>query len=86
MPVTLVDNNGRRVYNDERLLKCSVHRGELVAFFSGDPMTEDDVNSNQTHTFKGKAMAIIRTTMKGKVSVTVYGDGVCAQTVEIEAK
>ena len=86
VPVTLVDNNGRRVYNDERLLKCSVHRGELVAFFSGDPMTEDDVNSNQTHTFKGKAMAIIRTTMKGNVSVTVYGDGVCAQTVEIEAK
>lgn len=85
IPISLNDKNGCLVVNDDKEISCVVRGGKLLALFSGDPKTEDDVNSNSCHTFKGHALAIVSTKKSGTVYVTVFGNGLSSQTVTLRA-
>ena len=83
IPISLTDAVGRIVVNDDREITCSVHGGELLAVFSGDPRSEDDVGSNRCHTFKGRALAIVRAKKAGNIYVTVFGDGISSKSITV---
>ena len=42
-----------------------------MGIFSGDPKNEDRYGSNICHAFEGRAVAIIKTSAAGEVTVTV---------------
>ncbi|MBR2466342.1 MAG: DUF4982 domain-containing protein [Clostridia bacterium] len=84
--ISLRDKNGRPVVGDDKEIECYVNNGELLAFFSGDPKTEDDASSNRCHTFNGCALAIIRTKSAGNISVTVCGKELAGETKTVVAK
>lgn len=83
IPVMVADVNNVWITDDKRELTCRVYGGELLAFFSGDPMSEDDVNSGSCHTFEGRALAVIRAKTVGEMLVTFSGEGIAGETVRI---
>ncbi len=84
--VAISDKAGRLVREGQPELECFVQNGELLAFFSGDPKTEDDTTDNKCHAFRGNALAIIRTKKPGKVALTVSSKGLAGATVSVQAK
>ena len=86
IPISLTDREGRLIVDGDREIACSVSGGELLALFSGDPMTTDDATSNKCHTFKGRALAVVRAKNAGVVNVTVYSEGLAGCSVTVEAK
>ena len=85
IPIAITDKNGSEIFDADRELTCRVYKGKLLAFFSGNPKSEDDVNSNKCHTFQGKALAIVSADKAGDVFVTVSGESLAGVTVEITA-
>ncbi len=79
----LVDKNGNRVQDAEQELRFEV-KGDAIVLASGSADLKDTVSyaKNIHRTFKGMAMAAIRTTAKSKkVTVTVTGKGIKKQVV-----
>lgn len=85
IPISITDTEGRLVVGDDREISCMVHGGELMAIFSGDPRTEDDATDNKCHTYKGHALAVIRTKTAGNVYLTVFSEGISGETVTLTA-
>ena len=83
IPVSITDKDGREVLDAEQELTCHVYKGKLLAFFSGNPKSEDDVNSDRCHTFNGKALAIVSADNIGEMTVTFHGEGLAGHTVKI---
>ncbi|MGN1127452.1 MAG: hypothetical protein ACI4T6_00695, partial [Candidatus Flemingiibacterium sp.] len=54
---------------------CIVDGGELMGIFSGDPCNEDQYGSNICHAFEGRAVAIVRASKPGDVTVIVGSEG-----------
>ncbi|MGN1408742.1 MAG: glycoside hydrolase family 2 TIM barrel-domain containing protein [Eubacteriales bacterium] len=73
--ITVTDENGDRIPDSKAELCCIVDGGELLGIFSGDPKNEDCYGSNICHAFEGRAVAIVRTSHPGKVTVTVGSKG-----------
>jgi K+ transporter len=67
-------------------LTCLVDGGELMGIFSGDPANEDAYGSNQCHAFEGRAVAIVRTTMRGEVKLTVGSAGLYSGSATVIAE
>ncbi|MCI8388425.1 MAG: DUF4982 domain-containing protein [Clostridiales bacterium] len=82
--ITVVDANGDRVPDAKNALTCLVDGGELMGIFSGDPKNEDQYGSNDCHAFEGRAVAIVRSTTPGKLTITVGGAGINSGKAEIE--
>ena len=82
--ITVVDANGDRVPDAKNALTCIVDGGELMGIFSGDPKNEDQYGSNACHAFEGRAVAIVRSTTPGKLTITVGGSGLNSGKAEIE--
>ena len=85
IPITITDKDGNQIFDTDYELTCRVYKGKLLAFFSGNPKSEDDVSSNKCHTFEGHALAIVSADTPDDVFVTFYGEGVAGQTVKITA-
>ena len=85
-PITVTDSNGNVVRDGEHKLRCTVTGGELLCLFSGNPCNEDDYTSKTCHTFEGHALAAVRTTQTGTVTVTVYSDTLASGTATVTAK
>ena len=49
--------------------------GELVALGSARPATEERFDSTSCTTFDGRALAIVRPTSEGQITVTVHSPG-----------
>ena len=84
--LTLTDASGRAVTNDDRVLTAEILGGELVAFFSGDPMSEHIANDMVSSSYSGHALIVVRTKDRGKVTVKVTSSGLIASEVEILAR
>ena len=69
--IFVTDENGDRIPDSKAELSCIVDGGELMGIFSGDPKNEDSYGSNICHAFEGRAVAIIKTSAAGEVTVTV---------------
>lgn len=69
IPVTLAGENGIVESNADRRLTVSIKGGELLAFGSANPCTEEQYHTGSFTTYYGRALAVVR--MKGPVTVTV---------------
>ena len=67
-------------------LTCLVDGGELMGVFSGDPKNEDQYTSNRCHAFQGRALAIVRASTPGQVTVHVGGTGLRTGSAEATAR
>ena len=75
VPVTLADPEGNVESNADRRLSVSVEGGELLAFGSAAPRTEERFDSGEYTTYYGRALAVIRTGQSGNIKITVNDDG-----------
>ena len=70
VPVTLEGVNGIVESNIDRKLKVTVEGGELLAFGSANPCTEEEYHAGSFTTYYGRALAIVRAGNEGVVTVT----------------
>jgi hypothetical protein len=85
LDITVTDKNGRVCTDYEGEIECTVWGAELMGIYSANPCNEDDYTSNKCHTFKGRALAVLRAKNKGKVSITVYNDELSGATFSVNA-
>ncbi len=71
VPVSIADETGIVESNDDRVLTVSVENGELLAFGSANPRTEDDYRSGRCVSYYGRALTVVRAGADGAVTVTV---------------
>ncbi len=80
------DEAGDRIPADGREISCTVDGGTLMGIFSGDPKNEDQYGSNRCHLFEGRAVAIVKTSTPGDVTVTVSAEGLASGCATVSAK
>lgn len=74
VPVSIEGANGVVESNGDRKLTVTVKGGELLAFGSANPCTEEQYHTGSFTSFYGKALAIVRAGQGGSVTVRA-GDG-----------
>ncbi|MFB3160188.1 glycoside hydrolase family 2 TIM barrel-domain containing protein [Neobacillus sp. 179-J 1A1 HS] len=85
--ISLVDENGILKPLADRKVTVKVEgAGTLQGFGSGNPKTEENFFASEHTTFDGKALAVIRPTESGLITVTFEADGCTTQTVIIEVR
>lgn len=67
----ICDENGDRVPYAKDELVCICSGGELMGIFSEDPANEDCYTTEKCHAFDGKAVAIVRASVPGNVTLTI---------------
>jgi beta-galactosidase len=82
--IMLVDESGLPIISRDALLTvCVEGAGELLGFGSGAPATEESFTDDQHTTYHGRALAVIRPTGKGSITVRVSGCGLVECVAEI---
>ena len=71
IPVNIEGANGIVESNDDRKLTVTVENGELLAFGSANPCTEEQYQSGSFTTYYGRSLAIVRAGQSGSVTVCV---------------
>jgi hypothetical protein len=71
--ISLIGENGIVESNADTKLTVTVEGGELLAFGSANPRTEESYNDGAFTTYYGRAQAVIRSKEPGIVSVSVTG-------------
>ena len=85
--LALVDEAGTvHVAADRRLEVTVGGPGVLQGLGSGDPASDEPFTGTGCTTFDGRALAVIRPTGAGTITVTATADGCEAQHVRIEAR
>lgn len=85
VPVNIEGSNGIIESNADRRLTVVVEGGELLAFGSANPCTEEQYQTGSFTTYYGQALAIVRVGEKGIVKVKV-SDGDMTGLAEISVK
>lgn len=85
IPVSLVGENGVVGHNADRKLTVTVENGQLLAFGSANPRTEERYDSGSFTTYYGQALAIIRAGQAGTVTLSVT-DGQQTATAAVAVK
>ena len=75
VPVTLRGTNGMRECAADRVLTATADGGELLAFGSANPRTEERFDAGSCTTYYGRAMAVIRAGKPDRMVVTVRDGG-----------
>ena len=70
VPVTLKGENGVVEHNADRKLTVTVEGGELLAFGSANPRTEENFDEGTYTTYYGKALAAVRVVKNTTITVT----------------
>jgi beta-galactosidase len=84
--ITLVDADGNLHSSEDRAVTVGVDGpGVLQGLGSGNPCTEETFGSPTHDTYDGRALAVIRPTGAGMITVTVSAKGCDDQIVTIEA-
>lgn len=83
IPVEIVGENGVVESNADRKLTVTVTGGELLAFGSANPCTEEQYHTGTFTTYYGRALAIVRAGQNTKITVT---DDSETTTAEISVK
>lgn len=82
IPVQITDEAGTVECNADRRLTVTVGGGELLAFGSANPRTEERYDSGSFTTYYGQALAVVRAGTSGSVAITA-SDGVLKGIAEI---
>ncbi len=84
--VTLVDVVGNLHSSEERAVTVAIDGpGMLQGFGSGNPRTEETFAAPTHDTYHGRALAVIRPTGAGTITISVSAEGCDDRTVTIEA-
>ena len=70
--------------NADRQVKVTVEGGELMAFGSANPRTEERYDSGSFTTYYGRAMAVVRAGHAGKVKITAKGGETATAEITIK--
>jgi beta-galactosidase len=82
-----VDGDGNLFSNDDRAVTVTVDGpAVLQGLGSADPCTEETFGSPVHDTYHGRALAVIRPTGAGTITVTATAPGCDARSVAIEAE
>ncbi|MBQ6060722.1 MAG: DUF4982 domain-containing protein, partial [Clostridia bacterium] len=83
----LVDAEGRVVPDAEiRLCAEVTGQGWLAGFGTANPMTAEDYTDGETVSWRGRALAIIRSGYEsGEISLTVSADGLAGENIRLYA-
>ena len=79
VPVEIVGENGVVESNADKKLTVTVEGGELLAFGSANPCTEEQYHTGTFTTYYGRALAIVRAGEAGVVTVSVDGENAAAE-------
>lgn len=71
VPVFMAGENGVVESNNDRRLTVTVEGGELLAFGSANPCTEEQYDAGSFTTYYGRALAVVQAGKSGTVSVSV---------------
>lgn len=82
VPVNLEGSNGIVESNADRRLTVTVEGGELLAFGSANPCTEEQYHTGSFTTYYGRALAVVRAGASGKIKVSAT-DGNLTGVAEI---
>ena len=85
VPVNIEGANGVVESNADRKLTVTVEGGELLAFGSANPCTEEQYHTGSFTTYYGRALAVVRAGETGTVKVTAT-DGRLSGTAEIAVR
>ena len=85
VPVNIEGANGVVESNADRKLTVTVEGGELLAFGSANPCTEEQYHTGSFTTYYGRSLAIIRAGEAGTITIKAT-DGSMTDTAEIAAK
>jgi beta-galactosidase len=86
LAISLTDGEGNLHSGRDRLVSVEVEGpAVLQALGSGDPATEEDFVSDSRRTFDGRALAVVRPTGEGGITVTVRADGCKPVVVPLQA-
>ena len=80
VPVTIEDKNGHVESNADRRLTVTVENGELLAFGSANPRTEERFDEGACTTYYGQALAVVRAGKTGAVKLCVSDGSVTAES------
>ncbi len=78
--ISLVGENGIIESNADTCLSIAVEGGELLAFGSANPRTEDRFDSGSYTTYYGRALAIVRANQAGLLKIKATGPDLIAST------
>lgn len=78
--INIADRHGIVEANKDRELRVSVVGGELLAYGSANPRTEERYNSGRFTTYYGRSQAVIRAGSGDRLTIEVRGDGVPSMT------
>ena len=84
IPINVQDKHGIVESNADRQVTVTVEGGELLAFGSAAPRTEERYDSGIFTTYYGRAMAVVRAGSSGKVTMTVKGGETATVTIPIK--
>lgn len=70
VPITIADSNGVVDSNSDRRLSVTVENGELLAFGSANPCTEEQYHTCSFTTYYGRALAVVRVAEHTVITVT----------------
>jgi beta-galactosidase len=83
--VELVDNDGILRPADDREVRVSITGdGVLAGFGSGAPISDEVFDTGMHRTFDGRALAIVRPTGAGSITVTAEAEGYPAAEMTVE--
>ena len=85
VPVNMEGANGLVESNADRKLRVTVEGGELLAFGSANPCTEEQYHSGSFTSYYGRALAVVRAGESGSVKITAT-DGRISAEAEIAVK
>jgi beta-galactosidase len=84
--ISLVDEQGNLYNTADRIVSVKVEgAGVLQGFSSANPASEENFFDAERTTFDGKALAVVRPTGAGTITVTVNAEGCAPKTVLINA-
>lgn len=86
--IEITDDNGNVVPDAEISITAEVSgAATLAGFGSGNPQTEDNYTDNETTTFRGRAMAILRAGFQsGRTTIRIAAHGFDAVSDEFDVK
>ena len=85
--ITLIDDAGRLHHAEDRAVVVEVDGpAVLQGLGSANPRTEETFGETTHDTFQGRALAVVRPTGSGTISVTVTSGGLASRQVTIEAR
>lgn len=86
LKIRILDASGELVPTDEQQITVQMEGpGEIVAFGSGNPATEDEITDHFCHVYEGRALLILKAKAPGTITVKLSGEGMEEREIVLEA-